>query len=513
MACYTMCMSQKISSNPNGNIKAAEFSQSDYAHVAMFEVQQGVDAAALLAHVPVTILTQTEKAGRNIVIAQVNKTEGAVLQALEGKGEMLVDAPEEKKGFDPMFARGAASIVGQGLQIASGLTVFDEEKYRHNKDHPNDQKSALGMDVLGFAGLNLAANFSNMIFGSQHKTDDNHTRMLKERFNDNIANYAENADALPDPNARAMDSRPPEKLSFAQKAYKFGQEQSITFGEVGLRTLGTMALIFPVNNLAPAFQKLKNEGVGAAFQEALNTDENGHLNKTGMSGAGMLLGKVTSMLAKEKDPYNPKDANWLDTFREDYAFKTSTVIETGATAYMMVDRLKNKKSLLGVDKEELDKSINDGTFNVDNLNPDYLGGLGNLVFLGGYGMRFGASVGSMDADKEELYAHAADALMALNPADIPEALAGAAISLKEHFKEDSTMTVTDVYTGIVKELEQQHNITISDLVKQQLSENNIVSAKGLRADEMDMDVTPPRQKVSDAEYQQPLQEAQLAATR
>lgn len=133
-----------------------------------------------------------------------------------------------------------------------------------------------------------------------------------------------------------------------------------------------------------------------------------------------------------------------------------------------------------------------------------------LCFWGGYGMRFGASVGSLDADKDELYAHAADALTALHPADIPEALAGAAISLKEHFKEDSTMTITDVYTGIVKELEQQHNITISDLVEQQRLEDAITNNDRLRADNIDMDVTPPRQRISEADYQQPLQQAQLA---
>ena len=253
-------MSQKISSYPNANILAAEFSHSDYAHIAMFEVKTGTDISALLSDVPVTLLTQTEKSGRTLVIAHVDKTENAVLQALEGKGETLIDAPEEKKTLDPMFLRGAASILGQGLQIASGLTVFDPEKHVHNKKggNENNQKSALGMDVLGFAGLNLAANFSNMIFGSQHKTDDNHTRMLKERFNENIVSYVENSDALPNPNAKAMDSRPPKKLNFVQKAYEFGREQSITFGEVGLRTLGTMALIFLLTILLRHISLQKN---------------------------------------------------------------------------------------------------------------------------------------------------------------------------------------------------------------------------------------------------------------
>ena len=87
---------------------------------------------------------------------------------------------------------------------------------------------------------------------------------------------------------------------------------------------------------------------------------------------------MTSMIAKEKDPYNPKDANWLDHFREDYAFKLSTVIESGATAYMMVDRFQNKKSTLGMNKNDMPADIDPNT-----LNPDYLGTLGNVVFLGG----------------------------------------------------------------------------------------------------------------------------------
>jgi hypothetical protein len=498
-------MSKKISADDKGIIKSAEFSSSDYAHMVMFELDAGADYATVLKGVPVSIMTATHKDDNVVVIGQVTQTEGAVLDALAAKGENFVDAPAEKKGFDPMFWRGAASIVGQGLQIASGLTVFDAEKHAHNiaPENAANQKNALGMDVIGFAALNLTANFCNMIFGSQHKTDDNHTKLLKEQFNNNIKSFVEDAHNLPDPTAKAMDSRPPKPMTIAQKAYDFGRAQSITFGEVGLRTLGTMALIFPVNNLAPAFQKLREGDAGAAFFTALNTNPDGTLSKTGWSGVGMLAGKITSMLAKEKDPYNPKDPNFFDKFREDYAFKTSTAIESAATGYMMFDRLQNKKSTLGLSKEVLAHDID-----AASLKPDYLGTAGNGVFLLGYGMRFGASVGSLDADKQELYAHAADALVQLKLADIPEALAGAALSLKDHFKADSSMTVTEVYTGIVKELEQQHNITIADLVEQQRTEQ-----ASLRAESINMDVVPPRQQISDAQYLHPIEsEKALIAT-
>lgn len=473
-----------ISQGNQGAVKAAEFTQAGNSQYAAFHTKDSQASETLLkelraSNIPVSVISNIPEAnGEHVVICNAQCSKDALLSSLNQQGEALIPEPEEPKGHDRMFWRGCTSIVGQVSQlISSGTTV---------KKDQTDVKlwNGISGDVGAFAVFNLVANACNMKFGSQHKIDHHHTIALKEQFNQNITELLGDDVALPDPLRKAMDDRPPINYTLPEKLYNFAQQQSITIGEVGLRMLGTTAMIIPVNHWANALKELpKGDFVAALKELKLNPDP---VNRR--VGIVTMAGKISSLLAKEKDPYNPKERNFFDTFREDYAFKTSSVIEGVAATDMMIDRVRNRRSTLGSG----DLSNYDPDKDYDNLQRDWAGGFGNAVFIGGYVIRFPAPVGSLDVDKPELFAHISDGLALLPKEEIPATLAGVAISLKQHFADDKHVSVASIYADIADDLEKQHNIVMPDVVSEAMSKESRIAAQDIQ-----MNIRSPRESRND----------------
>lgn len=496
-----------ISSTNTGAVKAVEFSQTNGVNYAVFHTMAGKAAQDLAsvfdaAHKNVQILSDTPgDNGEHIIACRMDYPLDEMISALNAQSEGLEREKEQKTGPDPMFLRGCTSIIGQASQLVSSATTLPR-----NTPLPTTRKEILGnisADIMGFAVLNLMANFCNMKFGSQHKIDHNHTIALKEEFNRHLAQLVDNPDALPDPRSEAISRRPPEKLTFGQKAYNFAQSQSTTIGEVALRMAGTASMIFPANQWREAYAEAAQGNYAQAFAKAINKDP---VNRA--VGITTMVGKVSSLIAKEENPYSDKEQNAFDVFREKYAFKASSVIEGVAAAGMAVDRVVNRRSIIGADKYYNPNDKNQ----FDALPRDWAGAFGNGVFVLGYGIRYPAKVGTLDVDLKEVYAHISDGLALLPRDTIPEALAGTVISLKNHFKDKRDLSAADIYAGISNELENHHQIAMPTLQEQledarKQGHNQIVH---LPANAMSMIVEPPKHNVAHTNYQERVATPELA---
>jgi hypothetical protein len=344
-----------------------------------------------------------------------------VLGALAQEGEQLAPPAPVKKPFNPWAWRGYTSILGQSLQIASSMK--------------GNGTAADRMAIFGFAALNLTANFINILFGAQKKTDPHQLRLLKQQANEQLSVYTD-AQNLPSPDfIVATDNG---KAATDRGVNASLQKHSVSFGEIGLRTLGSISLSFPVTRWKSAFTVLRETG---SISKAFNTMRNPNPITFG-AGLVMILGKLTSMAATEPDPYNPAPPTMLDQFRQKIAFRLSSVIEGGASVWMAYDRFYKQKIKLG--GKEM---------------PDYFGAAGNAVFFGGYGIRLAAPYGSRVVNMPELYAHIGQGLSKLSAEDLPDATVRMASQLHQHFNK-AELPVSEIYTALVNELHTKHHRSV-----------------------------------------------------
>jgi hypothetical protein len=443
-----------VGKSENCPIQTAEFVEIEGTHYALLHVgaNTGVQAVnAALTRMPERSVLVTEMAhesGDITVLCKMPCPPDVMLEALAANGHELQPEPPEKKAFNPWFWRGATSIVGQSLQIVSSLNTYDPKKIGDDGRPTNAPDGAL----LGFAVMNLAANACNMIFGSQHKPDVHQLKQLKESFNQQWQPYIITASGLPSVDEKAMQRRPTVPRSLGEKLYDFARSQSVTLGEVGLRMAGTTSLIFPITTWSTAIPMAMRGDFAGAYNFAINKDQT-----TLKAGVATMVGKISGLLATEQDPYNPEPKTALDIFRQDIAFKLSSLIEGGAAAYMMHDRFTNKYTTIGY-KGRLDSPDFEpkGT-----LRRDWAGTMGNAAFIDGYIMRYFAKVGSLDVDMKELCAHISDGMAQLPKEMIPDALAATALGLKLHFHDKKDITASGIYTAVEQDLANQHQIFVA----------------------------------------------------
>ncbi len=378
------------------------------------------------------VISETTSDGETLIVTRSAEPAQHLLQALLQHGESLAVPPPAKKPFNPWAWRGVTSMVGQGLQLASSIQT---------KGATISERSAIAL----FATLNMGANLINFFFGGQEKDDPHQLRLLKNRFNAKFAPYAAN-DGMPDPEDTILSHRPSPKETLGQTSYRLLRAYSVSFGEIGLRTLASLSLAFPITHWRDAAQHfMKGETLAGRFKNFYTTAKCHH-PATFIVGLMMLTGKFVSFASKEPDPYNPTPPSWLDIFREKVTFRLSSVIEGAAATYMAYDRFKNKKIHIG------------GT-----EHPDYYGGFGNVVFVGGYGVRLMAPYGSREVNMPELYAHVASGLAQVPSDKRAELTAQAAQEIYEHFKtlpadKKNPMTIGTIYEKLQAELETYHQI-------------------------------------------------------
>lgn len=432
-----------ISNYNRGAISRAEFTRASSDRMSFFHIRPNANLEEIcqqLQSVPISlhISSTVKKAnGETLLICHGRASPGQMVQALAGYGEKL-ELPNLRNGsFDPWVWRGITSFVGQSLQIASSLA---------GKGTASDRAA-----LMGFASLNLLANLSNIIFGAQEKSDPHHLKRLKRDFNQHLAPYIGDISELPDPDDDRLNQRTSfkEHKTRGKQAYEFMEKYSVSFGEIGLRLVGATSLAFPFPRVARAFKALnKGSSLNEVFKLAKNENP-----VTFQAGLTTLAGKFVSLTSKEPDPYNPKPHTAIDTFREKISFPASSVIEGAAAAYMMNDRFKNQKIA--------------HPFKKGQEMADYYGGMGNAVFVGGYGIRFMAPYGTREVNIPELFAHITDGLAKVPHEQLPHLLAETAMRLKEHFgnnvphgMQGEPFEVSNIYAHLADELEKTHHITL-----------------------------------------------------
>ena len=416
-------MAQYRAQQQGGNITQLETAPLGEHQLLMLTFAVGRNEAvdAILAALQATRVSSTEKNGAISVLATTTLSDQALLQALAEKGESLAPLPPEKKPFNPWAWRGITSIAGQSLQIAASF---------FSKSSAADRAA-----LFGFASLNLMANFINITFGAQEKKDRYQLRYLKNTINQQLTPLLNAQGALPDANISQLDQRPKPQKTSQEKFKDFLNKYSVTFGEIGLRTVGSISLAFPITKWGKAARAFSSGGFKAAYRAGKNDT-----NSTFIYGVMMLAGKFTSFAASEPDPYNPEPPSLVRQFREKVAFRLSSVIEGTAATYNAYSRLTLKDSRTGIAK------------------PDYYGGAGSTIFSGGYLIRLGAPYGTREVDMPELYAHISNALSKLPPEKIPQAVGDISLQLAEHFHAKK-LNATAIGAAILADLEKNHHIT------------------------------------------------------
>ena len=383
-----------------------------------------------------TILSRTTKENGALIVTKGTLAADALRAALAVCGETLVLPPPEPKKFNPWAWRGILSVVGQSGQLLSGYFTIKHRRLVSKSPEELSASTADAAAIVGFATLNLMANFINILFGAQKKNDPHQLRFLKDSFNKKITGEVREGEALPSVDRHISESRADYKQPNALQ--NFLRKYSVSFGEIGLRTIGSFSLAFPVTQYGKALKALRTQGAVAAFKAAKNNNP-----ATYVYGLLMLTGKLVSFVSKEPDPYNPKPPSSLDVFREKYTFKLSSWIEGIGAAWSAQDRLLKQKIHIG-----------------GKAMPDIFGGGGNVVFVGGYVIRLGAPYGSLEVDMPELYAHISDGLAKLPPDKIQARLAETSEWLADHFKEKK-IEVSKIYEGIAHELTKHHRIRLA----------------------------------------------------
>ena len=415
-----------------GAIRDVRFAVQDGVSLAFVRLRPDMEPAdGWLKDAALTPVSDVSHDGARLVIARLGLTASDTLKALANKGEALALPVQEAKGFNPWLWRGITSFVGQSLQLLSSYKSVDPKTGKATSQDNNA--------IFTFAALNIVANITNIVFGSQKKEDTHQLHMLESKVNDS-AKAAGASGALPDPKEKRVslhkDIDP--SRTIGQKTYDMLQKISITGGEIGLRTLGSFGLAFPMNRWHEGFSTLRQTGSIAKTYHTMRVPD----KATFAVGLTMLTGKFVSLLSKEPDPYNPKPQGLIDRMREKVTFPASSVIEGGAAGYMMYDRFANKRIKLG-----------------NTIYRDHFGGVGNGVFIGGYGIRFAAPYGSREVKLRELYAHSADALAHVPTDKISEQLAHTVLMLDEHFK-DKSPGVEVLYSELATRLKTYHGIDV-----------------------------------------------------
>lgn len=416
------------STHPEAAIRDVRFVLKDDALLALIRVRGGQTLpSGLLEEAGLSLISDVTHEGSRLIVAHITHTPDETIKTLGCKTDTLALVPPEvKKGFNPWLWRGITSFVGQSLQLASSFTAVGSKA----------DKNA----IFTFASLNLLANVSNIVFGSQKKEDPHQLRLLESSVNDQAraAGATGELPATEDKRTRLHNDVDP-KRSLGEKAYDTLQKISVTGGEIGLRTLGSAALAFPMKQWGDGARTLRRTGsIGETFHAMKNPT-----TSTFRVGLVMLTGKFVSLLSKEPDPYNPAPQSTFDRIREKVTFRASSLIEGGAALYMRNDRLKNHKiRVFGKEYR------------------DHFGGRGNEVFIVGYGIRLLAPYGSREVKMRELYAHSADALAKVPRENMPDALARTALMLDEHFGAKSVGLDT-LYTEIASRLKSYHGIDVT----------------------------------------------------
>ncbi|HEU5047236.1 MAG TPA: hypothetical protein VFT64_05260 [Rickettsiales bacterium] len=406
--------------NPSSAIATVEFVPVSNGNLSFFHARTAQDRGELEKwltsnQVDQTIVAETVIHGNPVLVTHGTKAPDAMMALLRSSGSP-VTLREAEHHLQPWKMRGMMSNIGQSMNLWSAWR----------------KPGGIATDKMAFASLNFAASYVNAKFGGQKSEDPYRLAYLKQHINKVLAEHLPESAIAPDLNEdhAAVRAEPETSKTVGQRFNGFMREHSVRIGEIGLRYMGSLAMVIPIKNWKAAGEQFKAGNIGGAIQAARNKDTTNLL-----TGITYLVGKTTGFFAKVPDPYNPHPSTALDRFREKYVFRLSSLIETGAAGTLAVGNFKKDK----------------------NGKRDYIGGLAGAVLMGGLISRLFAPFGEKELDKEEIFAYASDMLARVPPQNIPQAIADTAAFLSDNMKTD----YGKVYTHLMTDLYRYDNIAMN----------------------------------------------------
>lgn len=394
-------------------------------------------------------ITRTHVDGREVLITRSALPQEKILQTLQSHGEALTENIPAKK-LNPWKLRGWASIIGQPMQLASGML----------------QKGTIDPATIGFASANMIANVTNIVFGAEKKDDPNRLLFLKEAVNRDVDEHLPAGTNPPDPTSSRMDERvkPDETKKF--DSYDFMKRNSVRIGEIGLRYIGALSLAFPFVKAIPGkkpwsvagltegtahwkkgVQQLGAGKFGEAYKTIANKDQ-----FTRNAGLAYLFGKSIAFGAQVPDAYSGEPHTAVDTTREKILFPASSMIEAVAAGLIAYNGLFKRK--INWNQKFMPKALHFGE------TRDYLGGIGGLLFTTGLIIRIFAPFGKKELDMQEISAHISDTLSKTPPEQMPRLLADSAATVFEHSK-DSGATFGSIFASMANDMSQHYHIALN----------------------------------------------------
>lgn len=339
--------------------------------------------------------------------------------------------------------RGISSFVGQGMTFVSAKIGVNEDGTKK----PFESSTGL------FAVFNLAANAINVMFGGQKERDahglEHLSRLISEEVNRHLPEGSEHKLA-PDDLYKTEYMNGKEKSDLAKEDSLIGRlkRNSVWFGEVGLRTIGSVCMLlspgdWKFKNWRNSFGELFKNGPKAAWDMIKVKDP-----LTFWAGAGFVVGKGLALSAQAYDPKNePKDEGikgYISELRQKVFWKASSVIEFFAQNVVAYDRFANKKISIG-----------------GKVSKDWVGGVGNIALAEiPYPVRVVLPYGRVELDTKEVQARLVNALTQIPKEEVSTVAARITARMSEYMG-DKSPEFSVLYGQVIEKLEKHHNIPLT----------------------------------------------------
>jgi hypothetical protein len=427
------------------------FSSVDFddAHNTAFSiVRNEVDvekAKEILASAGEKFVAQSYVKGQTVLITQGKLNKKELFDKISTVDGDKFEIEPEKKGNSLELVkkhgwklRGGSSIVGQSMTLFSSLHAPDKNNPITNGKLNTKFEPSIG----AFASLNLAANFINLVFGGQKEDDVKGLEKFNKIIADEINHYLPhdaNSQISPDDVHKLsyMSDKEVEEHNKDRSAAGVLKRNSVRLGEVGLRTLGSLALILNYKTVGKGVAQLaKGEaGIKEAWNIAKTPDD-----FTRIAGYGMVAGKAMGLAAQTYDPKDPPKTYWGE-LRQKALWRLSSFTEMISQGSLVYDRAKNKKIVLN-----------------NELKADNIGAAGNvLLTVPAYPARLVLPYGQKILDIPEVQARLLDELPKIPKDKIPEVAARVTARMVEYLGEDSP-DFSKLYKILLDKLDKYHGV-------------------------------------------------------
>jgi len=342
--------------------------------------------------------------------------------------------------------RGGLSIAGQGLTLFSAFRGVNED----GSSKPFEAPTGI------FAVFNLLANLTNIVFGGQKEKDEYGLRHLSEEIAKEVNRYPEHtgykfsADDVY--KVAYMDAKEKADLDKEKTVWGKLKRNSVWFGEVGLRTIGSVSMMlspgdWKFSNWGNAAKALFKEGPKSAWDTIRTKDR-----FTFWAGTGMVTGKILGLAAQTYDENNPPKGV-IAVFRQKVFWLAASVVEFFAQGSLIYDRAVNKKINIG------GKKTDTGYIGGKTIQ-DIPASIGNTALTAPYPVRMILDYGRKELDIKEVHARLLDAFKKIPEGEISTVAARITARTVEHLGEKSP-DFSVLYGQIVDKLEKYHEIPLT----------------------------------------------------